>query len=311
MQFILDKFAKQSDNLTGLNQFCSNKSDVWFLLFATKIIEPQCQCPKCETVSVKFHQTGDNYFNVCRFCAYYNSHFSLYANTILTRAHISPPVFLALAYCWIHNYTLDNTCAECHVNKNTVTNYFTAFRDSVISELTEGPQPAIGGKNFNVEIDETLISHRKYHRGRYLASVWVFGGICRETKQAFALVVPDRTSSTLLEEIANHIEPGSIIHSDTWKSYQAIEQIPNRDYIHLNVNHSKNFVNPETGSHTQSVERMWRDLKYKKTTSCGIRSSEAGGYVFEYIWRRNNIKNLPRNQKLIRLLHTIGNTSYK
>ena len=310
MQPIINKFADHANNLTGLATFCSNKNDVWYFLFATKIIEYQCKCPQCQNVSIKFHNTGDNYFNKCRFCSFCNSHFSIYTNTILTRAHIDPPVFLCLAYCWVNCYSLESTSAECGVNKNTVTNYFTAFRDSVITELTEGPQPEIGGDNLNVEIDETLITHRKYNRGRYLASVWVFGGICRETHQAFAIVVPDRTAKTLNDEIANHIKPGSIIHSDTWKSYEQIEKIPNRNYTHFNVNHSKNFVNPETGSHTQSVERMWRDLKYRKTVSCGIRSKEAGGYVFEYIWRRNNIKKLPRNQKLLRLIQTISNTSY-
>ena len=43
---------------------------------------------------------------------------------------------------------------------------------------------------------------------------------------------------------------------------------------------------------------------------CGIRSEEASGYVFEYVWRRNNLKELSRGQKLIRLLQTIGQTNY-
>ena len=191
-----------------------------------------------------------------------------------------------------------------------MTNYFTSFRDTVISELTDGPQPKIGGPNMDVEIDETVISHRKYHRGRFLATIWVFGGICRQTKQVFALIVPDRTAPTLNREISDHIAAGSTIHSDTWASYQQIEQIPNQNYVHYWVNHSQNFVNPENGSHTQTVERMWRDLKFKKTTSCGIRSHESSGYVFEYIWRRNNIKSLSRSQKLIKFLKTIGNTEY-
>jgi len=310
-QQIIDYFSQFSGNLAGLFNFCSNKANTWYLLFATKIIEPDCQCPNCENKTNVFHNTFDNYFNKVRYCPICNIHFSIFHRTILTRSHVDPPTFLALAYCWVNKCSLETTCSECLVNKNTVTNYFTSFRDSVVSELTEGPQPTIGGQNLDVEIDETVISHRKYNKGRLLATVWVFGGICRQTKQAFALVVPDRKASTLLQEIAGHIAPGTIIHSDTWASYQTIESIPNKNFIHHMVNHSKNFLNTKNGSHTQNIERMWRDLKFKKTSSCGIRSLEASGYVFEYIWRRNNIKALPRNQKLIRFLETIANTEKK
>lgn len=75
-----------------------------------------------------------------------------------------------------------------------MTNFFAAFRDSVIEEITEGPQEQIGGPDMNVEIGETVITHRKYDRGRQLKTVWVLGGICRETDKAFALVVEDRTA---------------------------------------------------------------------------------------------------------------------
>lgn len=309
-QSVLDYFSNFSNSLTNLSRFCQIKENVWYLLLAAKIIETECQCPRCQNKSSITHTSGLCYFGKLRYCPLCRSHYSIYHRTILTRSHIDPPTFLALAYCWCNNYTLENTLSECGVNKNTVTNYFTSFRDTVISELTDGPQPKIGGPNMDVEIDETVISHRKYHRGRFLATIWVFGGICRQTKQVFALIVPDRTAPTLNREISDHIAAGSTIHSDTWASYQQIEQIPNQNYVHYWVNHSQNFVNPENGSHTQTVERMWRDLKFKKTTSCGIRSHESSGYVFEYIWRRNNIKSLSRSQKLIKFLKTIGNTEY-
>lgn len=307
---IIECFVRHSNNLTGLSKFCSNKWNIWYLFLATKIIEPKCECPSCENETQVCHFTVENYFNYVRFCPKCRIHFSLYHHTILTRSHIDPPTFLALAYCWSNNYSLETASNECGVNKNTVTNFYTSFRDSVIAELTSGEQPTIGGAGLDVEIDETVISHRKYNRGRILDTVWVFGGICRQTKEAFAIVVPDRTAPTLTQEIADHIEQGTTIHSDSWAAYKQIEAIPNKNYTHYCVNHSQNFVNPQNGSHTQTVERMWRDLKVKKTTSCGIRSQESSGYVFEYIWRRNNIKNLPRNRKLIRLLETIGKNNY-
>ena len=72
----------------------------------------------------------------------------------------------------------------------------------------------IGGPGKTV--DEILICKRKYHRGRLLLDVWIFGGICREDNQIFAVVVEDRKSETLWREILNNITPGTTIISDSW-----------------------------------------------------------------------------------------------
>lgn len=44
----------------------------------------------------------------------------------------------------------------------------------------------IGGVGFTVEIDESCFVRCKYNKGRVLDQVWIFGGICRETREVFA-----------------------------------------------------------------------------------------------------------------------------
>ena len=46
---------------------------------------------------------------------------------------------------------------------------------------------------------------------------WVFGGIERGLKNAFMVVVPDRTKNTLIPVIHKYIRTGSIIMSDEWR----------------------------------------------------------------------------------------------
>lgn len=46
---------------------------------------------------------------------------------------------------------------------------------------------------------------------------------------------------------------------DHWPSYTSLHNY--KCYAHREVNHSVKFVNPETGVHTQNIERLWRDMR--------------------------------------------------
>ena len=64
----------------------------------------------------------------------------------------------------------------------------------------------------------------KYHRGRLVDGMWVFGGVERDTHSGdcFLIPVPDRSAPTLLALINEWILPGTIICSDCWVAYNNI-----------------------------------------------------------------------------------------
>lgn len=71
--------------------------------------------------------------------------------------------------------------------------------------------------------------------------------------------VPSRNTEIFLPIIRKYVIVGSIIiHTDKWRAYDALR---NEIYIHRTVNHSVNFVNPETSVHNQNVERLWKDMR--------------------------------------------------
>jgi transposase-like protein len=148
-------------------------------------------------------------------------------------------------------------------------------------------QHAIGGLGMTVEVDESLFVRRKHNVGRCVGEQWVFGGVCRETKECFLIAVKDRTAATLVEAIKKYVRPGSMIISDCWKGYNQFDRAPlDQHFPHLTVNHSENFVDPDTEAHTQTVESMWSSAKRRFKARNGTHRSLLDSYLCEFIWRK-------------------------
>ena len=134
-------------------------------------------------------------------------------------------------------------------------------------------------------MDESLFSKRKDNKGEIFPQTWIFGGVCRETRECFLVVVPDRSAETLLNEIGKNIAPGSTIYSDCWRAYKTNE-LKQAGYQHLTVNHKYNFVDPETGAHTQTVERMWGSAKWRNKKHNGTARHHLKSYLSEFMCRQ-------------------------
>ena len=169
---------------------------------------------------------------------------------------------IEVLWCWINKISI----GQCHlitgVSKNCIIDYYNYCREICAVSLASSYNDIIGGVGYTIEIDESKLFKRKYHRGRYLSMQerWAFGGKCRETKAKFIVLVPDRSEATLLPIIKHHIKPGSTIISDEWRAYYNLDR---HGYIYHKINHSQNFVDPvDPNIHTQSIESNWHYLKH-------------------------------------------------
>ena len=182
---------------------------------------------------------------------------SIRADSMFFDSRLSIQKILLLFYNWgINRDTKDVSC-ELELSSNTVRLWYSKIRERMCENSTlKAGHSLIGGFGKIVEIDERVVSHRKYNRGRIVKEKWVFGGVERSSstnKPFFIEMVPNRTAKTLLEVIRRRIAPGTTIISDGWRAYKNNPKY--KQYRHLAVNHSNNFVDPSNGEiHTQNVE---------------------------------------------------------
>jgi transposase-like protein len=166
----------------------------------------------------------------------------------------------------------------------TVVDWNHYIREVCAMKLLRNPV-RIGGEGMHVEIDESMFVRRKYNVGRKVNQQWVFGGICRETGECFLHTVSDRSADTLIPIIAESIKPGTTIISDEWRSYKGIASIEDRNYRHVTVNHSENFVDPVTAACTNRVESMWGKAKQRNKKHWGTHRHMIESYLCEFMWR--------------------------
>jgi transposase-like protein len=213
---------------------------------------------------------------------------SIFHGSFFEQARLGPNQVLELAYYWICGVPSGALTTITGYSSATIAGYLRYLRELVAFNVKD-TQGQIGGPGVVVEIDEAKFGKRKYNRGHRVEGAWVFGGVERTAeRRVFAMVVPDRTADTLLTAIRERIHPESIIHSDMWRGYAGISSRLGME--HHTVNHSQNFLDPDTGVHTNTIEGTWNGLKI----GIPIRHRTQDlldDQLLVRIWRRDNVGN--------------------
>ena len=194
---------------------------------------------------------------------------------------------IKLTYYWVYKLPLEFIARELKIgSEHTIVDWCQFAREVCIGLInTENEQ--IGGPGVEIEIDETKFWKRKYHRGKRVDGVWVFGGIARHSKKCFFEIVEERSAARLIPIIKRYVKPGSIILSDKWKDYSCLKD---EGYNHLTVNHSVEFKNKKTGACTNLIESTCNAVK-KSLPKYGTQKQLYDSYLVEYCIRKKYLNN--------------------
>lgn len=163
------------------------------------------------------------------------------------------------------------------VQPNTAIRFFMRLR-----QLIAGKQPSyeLSGE---IEADESYFGgKRKGERGRGSAGKVAVFGILKRGGKVYTAIIPNAKTETLLPIIEEKVRPDSIVYTDTFRAYNALDV---SDFHHMRINHSELFADRQ--NHINGIENFWNQAKRHLRKFNGIKQENFYWFLKECEWRFN------------------------
>jgi transposase len=141
------------------------------------------------------------------------------------------------------------------IQVNSAALFYHKIRQVILLRLELHAEEVLGGE---IELDESYFGgHRKGKRGRGAAGKMIVFGMLKRGDQVFTRVVSDTKTDTLMPIIHRKIEPDSVVYTDCYRSYNALDV---SEFHHYRINHSTHFAE-QTFNHINGIENFWSQAK--------------------------------------------------
>ena len=168
----------------------------------------------------------------------------------LTRCRLTVKTQLKLLEYFVLEVTARSAADVLELQPNTTALFYKKLRLIIAYHLALEEHQVFAGQ---IELDESYFGGvRKGKRGRGAAGKIAVFGILKRGGKVYTKVVADTKSSTLMPLIVNKIAPDSIVYTDSYRSYNALDV---SDFEHHRINHSKEFGIGK--NHINGIENFW------------------------------------------------------
>ena len=167
------------------------------------------------------------------------------------------------------------------IHRNSAILYFHRLREIISYELELSSDEVFCGE---IEVDESYFGGvRKGKRGRGARDKTPVFGLLKRGGKVYTKVIPDAKQRTLIPIIKDKVVPDSIVYSDSWKGYNALDV---SEFKHMRINHSKEFADKQ--NHINGIENFWNQAKRHMRKFNGIPKHNFVLYLKECEWRFNH-----------------------
>lgn len=167
------------------------------------------------------------------------------------------------------------------VNRKTAAYYFHRLRVIISQHLEQEASEFLSGE---IEVDESYFGgQRKGKRGRGAGGKTPVFGLLKRGGKVYTKIIPDAKSETLMPIIQEKVIPDSIVYSDCWRGYNALDVA---EFKHYRINHSKLFADKH--NHINGIENFWNQAKRHLRKFNGVPKDNFPLFLKECEWRFNN-----------------------
>ena len=211
-------------------------------------------------------------------------------NKYANRSRISEAKFRQIVKLFSLDLEADQMAQISGLNRNTINRYLRAIRERIV-DYCQTQSPFKG----EIEVDESYFGARrvKGKRGRGAQGKTIVFGIYKRNGKVYTEIVPNVSRKTLQAIIKGRVELNSVIHSDTWRSYNGLVDLGYKK--HYRVRHGDNEFATEQ-SHINGIESFWA---YAKTRLYRFRGLHKSTFIlhlkeceFRFNYRDQNIYQL-------------------
>lgn len=232
------------------------------------------ECPKCKRAAKWYKLKGEQAYS-CQWCGH---HIHPQVGSIFEKSRT--PLQLWFYAIFLFTTSRHGVSAK-ELQRQLGVTYKTAYRmGKLIREhmaAIDGDAP-LGGEGEIVEVDETYVGgKRKGARGRSQENKTIVFGMVERGGDAMVKVVPNAKKRTLQPIISENVQPGTEVHTDTFRAYDDLED-QGFEVKRVNKDKTGKYVGPN-GESVNAVENFWRHLK--KSIE-GTHISVSGKYLERY-----------------------------